>query len=112
MSFSDDAPWGPLRNLQAQWPLSLASRKAEIDVESESWRPLIEINGRPWFLRKSNGPTSSFLWASKKYRISQHRLVWRKKIERSVCCGCFLLSRFCATPFPTRFGALRHTSPT
>jgi hypothetical protein len=66
VSFSDDAVWGPLRNLQTQWRLSLASREAGIGVESGTWHPLIEINGRSWFLRKSNRAASSFLWASEK----------------------------------------------
>jgi hypothetical protein len=62
--FSDDALWGPLQSLRANWPLSPESLPTTSLKLSGACETLITIKDQPWFfLNRSDGPTV-FVWAA------------------------------------------------
>jgi hypothetical protein len=64
VQFSNDALWGPLQGLSAEWLLSPESvPRMSLEV-FRLWHPLIRIAGSPWFLWKTATGTTVFLWNS------------------------------------------------
>lgn len=62
--FSDDALWGPLQGMRANWPVFTESSTKPVLEPSVSWRPLITIADEPWFFRGMGDRTRQFVWAA------------------------------------------------
>ena len=62
IQFSNDRHWSALQGLTTEWELCLRPFRPPDFVSSAGWRPLLTINGTPWFLERRSEHGTVFLW--------------------------------------------------